>query len=79
MTGEGPYDLQAQYYSTYTRADYNHEPVLRYIDSEVPIACAVIDHNDKNHVNMCAALKYSMSYEVRNFKGSLNEFPRVMA
>ena len=79
MTGEGPYDLQAQYYATYTRADYNHEPVLRYIDSEVPVACAVIDHNDKNHVNMCAALKYSMSYEVRNFKGSLNEFPRVMA
>lgn len=79
MTGEGPYDLQSQYYSTYTRADYNHEPVLRYIDSEIPVACAVIDHNDKNHVNMCAALKYSMSYEVRNFKGSLNEFPRVVA
>lgn len=78
MTGEGPYDLQAQYYATYTRADYNHEPVLRYIDSEVPIACAVIDHNDKNHVNMCAALRYSISYEVRNFKGSLSEFPRVV-
>ena len=78
MTGEGPYDLQTQYYSTYTRADYNHEPVLRYIDSEVPVACAIIDHNDRNHVNMCAAIKYSMSYEVRNFKGSLSEFPRVM-
>lgn len=78
MTGEGPYDLQTQYYSTYTRADYNHEPVLRYIDSEVPVACAIIDHNDRNHVNMCAAMKYSMSYEVRNFKGSLSEFPRVM-
>lgn len=79
MAGEGCYDLQAQYYATYTRADYHHEPVLRYIDSEVPVACAVIDHNDKNHVNMCAALKYSMSYEVRNFKGRLDEFPRVMA
>lgn len=78
MIGEGPYDLQTQYYSTYTRADYNHEPVLRYIDSEVPVACAIIDHNDRNHVNMCAAMKYSMSYEVRNFKGSLSEFPRVM-
>lgn len=78
MTGEGPYDLQTKYYSTYTRADYNHEPVLRYIDSEVPIACAIIDHNDRNHVNMCVAMKYSMSYEVRNFKGSLSEFPRVM-
>ncbi len=79
MTGEGCYDLQSQYYSTYTRADYWHEPVLRYVDSNIPIACAVIDHNDLNHVNMCLADRYAMSYEVRNFKGSLSEFPRVMA
>ncbi len=78
MTGEGCYDIQSQYYATYTRADYNHSPVLRYIDSDVPIACAVIDHYDLNHVNMCAALRYSMSYEVRNFKGKLSEFPRVV-
>lgn len=68
-----------QYYGTYTRADYWHEPVLRYIDPTVPIACAVIDHNDLNHVNMCLADRYAMSYEVRNFKGHLGEFPRVMA
>ncbi|MEG2061531.1 MAG: DUF6259 domain-containing protein, partial [Alistipes sp.] len=79
MVGEGCYDLQSQYYGTYTRADYGHEPVLRYVDSNIPIACAVIDHNDLNHVNMCLADRYSMSYEVRNFKGSLSEFPRVMA
>ena len=78
MTGEGCYDIQSQYYATYTRADYNHSPVLRYIDSDIPIACAVIDHYDLNHVNMCAALRYSMSYEVRNFKGALSEFPRVV-
>lgn len=79
MAGEGCYDLQSQYYATYTRADYWHEPVLRYIDSTVPIACAIIDHNDLNHVNMCLADRYAMSYEVRNFKGHLSEFPRVMA
>ena len=78
MVGEGCYDIQSQYYATYTRADYNHEPVLRYIDADIPIACAVIDHYDLNHVNMCAALRYSISYEVRNFKGRLSEFPRVV-
>lgn len=78
MTGEGCYDIQSQYYATYTRADYHHSPVLRYVDPDVPIACAVIDHNDLNHVNMCAAMRYSMSYEVRNFKGALSEFPRVV-
>ena len=28
---------------------------------------------------MCLADRYAMSYEVRNFKGHLSEFPRVMA
>ena len=78
MVGEGCYDIQSQYYATYTRADYSHEPVLRYLDSDIPIACAVIDHYDLNHVNMCAALRYSICYEVRNFKGRLSEFPRVV-
>lgn len=78
MVGEGCYDIQSRYYATYTRADYNHEPVLRYLDPDIPISCAVIDHYDLNHVNMCAALRYSISYEVRNFKGRLSEFPRVV-
>lgn len=78
MVGEGCYDIQSQYYATYTRADYDHEPVLRYLDPDIPIACAVIDHYDLNHINMCAALRYSVSYEPRNFKGRLSEFPRVM-
>lgn len=78
MTGEGPYDLQSQYYATYTRGEYDHEPVLRYIDSEVPIAFLVTDHGDKNRINACVANRYSISYEPRNFKGRLNEFPRVL-
>jgi len=78
MTGEGPYDLQSQYYTTYTRGEYDHEPVLRYIDSEVPIAFLVTDHGDRNRINACVANRYSISYEPRNFKGHLNEFPRIL-
>lgn len=79
MVGEGCYDLQSQYYSTYTRADYHHEPVLRYIDPYIPIACAVTDHFDKNQINMCLADRYAISYESRDFKGHLWEFPRVVS
>lgn len=78
MTGEGPYDLQSQYYATYTRGEYNSEPVMRYIDSDLPMAYLVTDHGDKNRVNACVANRYSISYEPRNFKGHLNEFPRIL-
>ncbi len=79
MNGEGCYDLQSKYYSTYTRADINHTAVLRYIDPEIPIACAVLGHNDKNTINMCLRDRYSICYEPRYFKGHLGEFPRLMA
>lgn len=79
MVGEGCYDLQAQYYSTYTRADYRHTAGQRYVDPELPVACAVINHNDRNTINMCLMDRYAISYEPRNFKGSLSEYPRVMA
>ncbi|GHS91432.1 hypothetical protein FACS1894203_2180 [Bacteroidia bacterium] len=79
MTGEGCYDLQSKYYSTYTRADINHTAVLRYIDPDIPIACAVLGHNDRNTINMCLMDRYSISYEPRYFKGHLGEFPRLMA
>lgn len=78
MSGEAPYDIQSQYYITYTRADPGHIPVMRYIDSENPIACAVLSHNDKNKINMCLMDRYSICYEPRNFKGKLSEFPRLM-
>lgn len=78
MTGEGPYDIQGQYYATYTRATVDHTPLMRYIDSDLPIVCAVTDHFDKNRINMCLMNKYIMSYEPRNFKGRLGEFPRIM-
>lgn len=79
MNGEGPYDLQSKYYSTYTRADVYHIPVLRYIDPDIPIACAVLGHDDHNTINMCLRDRYAISYEPRYFKGHLSEFPRLMA
>jgi hypothetical protein len=79
MVGEGCYDQQSPYYSTYTRADIGHEPVLRYLDPDIPISCAVTDHFDKNKINMCLANRYIISYESRNFKGHLYEFPRMIA
>jgi len=78
MAGEACYDLQAKYYGTYTREPVTHIAVSRYIDPELPMACAVVDHYDKNRVNSCLRCRYSISYEPRNFKGRLNEFPRIM-
>jgi len=78
MVGEGCNDVQAKYYGTYTRETVTHTAVSRYIDPELPIACAVVDHYDKNRVNSCLRCRYSFSYEPRNFKGRLGEFPRIM-
>jgi len=78
MTGEACYDLLTKYYAIYTREDVTHTAVMRYIDPELPIACAVTDHYDKNRVNSCLRCRYSISYEPRNFKGRLSEFPRIM-
>jgi len=79
MAGEACYDAEALYYATYTRTDIFQDPVERYIDSELPVACAIIDHNDLNKINMCLLNRYAMCYEPRYFKGRLSEFPRNMA
>ena len=78
MTGEGSYDIQGQYYATYTRQPVDHTPLMRYIDPELPIVAYFTDHLDKNRINMCLMNKYSLCYEPRNFKGRLGEFPRMM-
>jgi len=78
MAGEACYDLQSKYYGIYTREDVTHTAVMRYIDPELPIACAVTANYDKNKVNSCLRCRYSISYEPRNYKGRLSEFPRIM-
>jgi len=79
MAGEGPYDEESLYYATYTRADLYHDAGQRYIDPDLPIACAIIDNGDFNKVNMCLKNRYSISYEPHNFHGRLSDFPRLMA
>ena len=79
MAGEAPFDAEALFYATYTRTDIYQDPVERYIDSELPIVCSIVDHNNLNKINMCLRDKYSMCYEPRNFHGHLSEFPRIMA
>ncbi|MGM9737349.1 MAG: DUF6259 domain-containing protein, partial [Candidatus Cryptobacteroides sp.] len=79
MTGEGCYDIEGQYYATYTRATVDHVPLMRYIDSDLPIVCTVTDHRDFNRINMCMMNRYIISYEPRGFKGRLSEIPEMMA
>jgi len=79
MAGEAPCDAEALYYATYTRTDIYQDPVERYIDPELPIACSIVDHNNLNKINMCLRDRYSMCYEPRNFHGHLGEFPRIMS
>lgn len=78
MVGEASWDLQSKWYSTYTREFPEHIAAMRYLNPDLPIACAVIDHNDINRVNMCLRCRYIISYEPRNFKGHLGEMPRIM-
>ena len=79
MAGEGPYDEEALYYATYTRADLYHDAGQRYIDPDLPIICTVMDHGDFNKVNMCLKDRYSISYEPSSMHGHLSDFPRIMA
>lgn len=78
MFGEGCYDLQSKYYATYTRPNIDQIQVLRYVDPFLPMNAIVMWHNERNAINMCLMDRYAITYEPRNFKGRLSEFPRIM-
>ena len=78
LVGEAPWDLQNKYYATYTRQSPDHYAAMRYMNPFLPMSCCVMAHNDLNRINMCLRCRYIVSYEPRNFKGHLSEFPRVM-
>lgn len=78
MVGEACWDLQSKYYATYTRQNPSHFAAMRYLNPDLPMSCAIMDHNDLNRVNMCLRCRYIVSYEPRNFKGHLSEYPRVV-
>jgi hypothetical protein len=74
--GEGPYDLEYRHYQlSYFRVDLNHVPIHRYVAPDEEMMIAVAGYNDRNMINLAMMNRYIISYEPRNFKGRLDEFP----
>lgn len=80
FAGEAPYDQELTAYRVYyARITSGHIPVQRYIDSQLPIMIAVTGTNDRLMLNRALLHRYNISYEPRNFKGRLSEFPETIA
>lgn len=80
FAGEGNYDLEfRQYQVSYFRVDLDHLPIHRYIAPKEEMMIAISGYNDRNMVNMALLNRYIISYEPRNFKGRLSEFPMTLA
>jgi hypothetical protein len=80
LAGEGCHDLQFRHYAlSYTRIYPDHTPVHRYIDPWAPIMAGVIGYDEREAINQCLLFRYIISYEPRNFKGDLEEFPLTLA
>jgi hypothetical protein len=76
LGGEGCYDLQNRHYTlSYTRAGVGHAPGIRYIDPWLPMMNWVYGYDDRESVNLCLLYRYIVSYEPRDFRGHLEEFP----
>ena len=81
LAGEACYDLELRHYSlAYTRLDgLGHIPMHRYVDPQAMLMIAVSGHNDRTTLNQALLYRYIISYEPRNFKGRLYEFPLTMS
>jgi hypothetical protein len=76
FAGEACRDLQLRSYNiSYFRIGRNYIPMHRYVAPEANMMIAVIGHNDRNTINQALLYRFIMSYEARNFKGHLDEFP----
>ena len=74
--GESCYELEQPYYNVvYYRIDKDHVPMHRYIDPQIGIMMAIYGHDEREAINQCLLYRYIISYEPRNFKGRLEEFP----
>jgi hypothetical protein len=79
LGGEGPYDLQNRHYTlSYHRAGVGHIPAIRYMDPFLPMMNWVYGYDDRESVNLCLLYRYIISYEPRNFRGHLEEFPLTL-
>ena len=76
---EGAYDLEFRHYHlSYFRISPASLPVSRYISPDSEMMVAVGGLNDRNAINAALMCRYILSYEPRNFKGRLDEFPRTL-
>jgi len=76
FAGESCRDLQLRSYNiSYFRIGRNYTPMHRYVAPEADMMIAVIGHNDRNTINQALLYRFIISYEPRNFKGHLDEFP----
>lgn len=80
FAGEAPTDVESQYYYvSYLRIGSGHVAADRYIDPFKPIVVAVVGYDDREMINNCLMDRYILSYEPRNFKGRLSEFPLTVS
>ncbi len=79
LGGEGCYDLQLRAYDlVYARVGEGHIPVMRYLDPFLPMMNWVYGYDDREALNLCLLYRYIISYEPRNFRGRLEEFPLTL-
>jgi hypothetical protein len=79
FAGEALRDLQFRSYNiSYFRIPYDHVPMHRYVAPEAAMQMAVNGYNDRHPLNQALLYRYIISYEPRNFKGHLDEFPLTM-
>ena len=79
FAGEACYDLMHRHYVvSYTRISPNHVPLQRYLAPDTEMMIAIVGYDDRNTINQCLLYRYILSYEPRNFKGRLDEFPLTL-
>jgi hypothetical protein len=80
LAGEGPEDwLMQDFACSYFRINNDSKPVCRYIDSKLPLMCAVTGWDDREMLNLILMDRYIISYEPFNFKGYLEDYPLTLA
>jgi len=79
FAGETVRDLQLRSYNiSYLRIGRDHLAMHRYVAPEASFMMAVTGYNDRHPINQALLYSYIISYEPRNFKGRLKEFPSTM-
>jgi len=80
FAGEACYDLELEHYClSYFRIDSRHVPLYRYVAPQAEMMIAITGYNNRNTINQALLYRYILSYEPRNFKGRLDEFPLTLA